>query len=65
MTRTWDDGAVALRVAEACPVCESTAVSELERDWFVLELDRGDEVRRETGDVDVEFACRACGSRWH
>ena len=45
-------------------MCESTTVSELERDWFVLELDRGDEVRRETGDVEVEFACRACGSHW-
>ncbi|HYJ50067.1 MAG TPA: hypothetical protein VEX12_09130 [Microbacterium sp.] len=64
MTRTWDDSAVALRSAEICPVCESVDVSDIEQDWFVLELDRGDEVRRDAGDVEVEFACRACGSHW-
>jgi len=55
---------VALRSAEICPVCESVDVSDIEQDWFVLELDRGDEVRRDAGDVEVEFACRACGSHW-
>jgi len=64
MTRTWDDTGSAVQLAEACPACESAEVSERERDWFVLELDRGDEVRRESGDVDVEFFCRACGLHW-
>ena len=55
---------MAVAPAEACPVCASTEVTDVERDWFVLELERGDEVRREAGDVAVEFACRACGSHW-
>ncbi|MCR2762317.1 hypothetical protein NQ152_02215 [Microbacterium sp. zg.B48] len=64
MTRTWDDTGVATQLTETCPVCESTRVREREHDWFVLELERGDEVRRESSDVDVEFSCAACGSRW-
>jgi hypothetical protein len=65
MTRTWNDGTVAVQAAETCPVCGSTTVTEFERDWFLLALDRSDEVRPETTEVDVEFACRACGSHWH
>ena len=64
MTRTWDESAAAVAV-ESCPVCESTEVGAAERDWFVLELDRGDEVRLAAGEVEVLFACRACGSHWH
>ena len=63
MTRTWDDSAARVAV-EMCPVCESTEVGAAEPDWFVLELDRGDEVRLAGGDVEVAFACGACGSRW-
>ena len=67
MTRTWNDGHVAAQAAETCPVCESTTVTGFETGWFLLELDRGEEVRREMTEVEVEveFACRTCGSHWH
>jgi hypothetical protein len=65
MTRTWDDGGVAVQAAETCPVCGSTTVTEFESDWFLLELDRSDEVRPEMPEIEVEFACRMCGSHWH
>ncbi|MFH8249688.1 hypothetical protein ACH3VR_04885 [Microbacterium sp. B2969] len=60
MVRTWDDGpAVAV---EVCPVCASLRVQTVEPDWFTVELERGDELRRQV--FEIEFSCRDCGSVW-
>lgn len=48
--------------AEVCPVCASLDVRATEPGWFVLELDRGDELRRD--EVAVEFVCRDCRATW-
>ncbi|NII68221.1 hypothetical protein [Microbacterium ulmi] len=61
MTRTWDDVAPHA-AAEVCPVCASLDVRATEPGWFVLELDRGDELRRD--EVAVEFVCRDCRATW-
>ncbi|HET6303040.1 hypothetical protein [Microbacterium sp.] len=62
MTRTWNDGPpTPVRDAEVCPVCASTDVRVVDQGWFVLELERGDEVR---SDGAVEFSCRDCGAHW-
>ncbi|WP_243073561.1 hypothetical protein [Microbacterium sp. SS28] len=60
MVRTWESGIVAV---ETCPVCASLQVRTVEPDWFVLELERADELRR-AEEFAVEFACRECGSVW-
>ncbi|MDX2375829.1 hypothetical protein M4I32_03335 [Microbacterium sp. LRZ72] len=79
--RTWDDAAQTATVAvavtdEACPECGSTRVRAAEAGWFVLEFERGDEVRGgDTAGSDaagpdaagpdaVEFDCRDCAARW-
>ena len=47
---------------EICPVCDDTRVRVVELGWFVLELDRHDELR---GDESVlEFRCLSCGADW-
>ncbi|MEZ3159621.1 hypothetical protein AB1K54_03645 [Microbacterium sp. BWT-B31] len=64
MTRTWDAAAPAHAVsAEACPECASLDVRAIEHGWFVLDLEREDELR-ESGPA-VEFACRECAARWN
>lgn len=60
MVKTWDDGPAT--VVETCPVCGSFEVRVAEPDWFVLELDRADIVRR--SDAAIEFTCRDCGAHW-
>jgi len=60
MTRT-KHAAPAGSSIEVCPVCASPDVRVREPEWFVLELDRADELR---GDVLVEFSCRDCGAAW-
>ena len=53
--------------AELCPVCEDTQVRVVELGWFVLELDRGSELRDAHTEEDgpgLEFHCRTCGWSW-
>ncbi|MET0161013.1 MAG: hypothetical protein ABWY55_09370 [Microbacterium sp.] len=61
MTRTWDDAAPAV---EVCPVCSALDVRAVETGWFVVELDREDELRGAAARPAVQFACRECGTRW-
>ena len=63
MGRTWDDAAGVLAI-DVCPVCTSESVRIAEQDWFVLELDRRDELRRAGAELAPEFACRECGATW-
>ena len=65
MVRTWSDGAVGAVAVETCPVCASLQVRTVEPDWFVVELDRGDELREAEPAFEVEFRCQDCGSRWN
>jgi len=65
MVRTWSDGAVGAVAVETCPVCASLQVRTVEPDWFVVELDRGDELREGEPAFEVEFRCQDCGSRWN
>ena len=65
MVRTWSDGAVGAVAVETCPVCASLQVRTVEPDWFVVELDRGDELRGADVAFEVEFRCQDCGSRWN
>ena len=63
--------------AEVCPVCDGTRVRVVEYGWFVLELDRHDELRdaephRGMNSHDeliedeptLEFRCLSCGVSW-
>ncbi|QIG40206.1 hypothetical protein G5T42_12530 [Microbacterium sp. 4R-513] len=61
MVRTWDGGTVAV---EVCPICSSLQVRVVEPEWFLVELERSDELRPREPLFVVEFACRDCGSRW-
>ena len=78
MVRTWKDGAVGADSAvgsvgsvpvETCHVCGSLQVRTVEPDWFVVELDRSDELRDDLRPADVsfevEFRCQDCGSHWN
>ena len=60
MSRLQHD-AKATTSVETCPVCGSVDVRAVEPGWFLLELDRGAELRDA---VVVEFTCRECGSLW-
>ncbi len=64
MVRTWDDGAAGAVAVETCPVCASLQVRTVEPDWFVVELERSDELRGADVAFEVEFRCADCGSRW-
>lgn len=55
------DAAPARPSIEVCPVCAALDVRVREPDWFVIELDRADQLRAE---VLVEFICRECGAAW-
>lgn len=63
--------------AEICPVCDDTRVRVVEVGWFVLELDRHDELRggdlrggKHSGgelyedEPGLEFRCLSCGASW-
>ncbi|MCP2637800.1 hypothetical protein K0817_014695 [Microbacterium sp. HD4P20] len=62
MGRGWDDATLTLAI-DVCPVCASSDV-RIAEEWFVLEFDRGDEVRRGDADAAPEFGCRDCGANW-
>ncbi|CDK01479.1 hypothetical protein MIC448_680002 [Microbacterium sp. C448] len=52
--------------AEICPVCDDTRVRVVEFGWFVLELDRHEELRDElyADEPALEFRCLSCGANW-
>jgi len=75
MIKTRED--VSDLAAEICPVCDDTRVATVELRWFVLELDRDEELRGEetrggknSGDElyedepALEFRCLSCGADW-
>jgi hypothetical protein len=75
MIKTRED--VSDLAAEICPVCDDTRVRVVEVRWFVLELDRdeelrGEETRRGKNSDDelyedepaLEFRCLSCGANW-
>ncbi|WP_396641744.1 hypothetical protein [Microbacterium sp.] len=49
--------------AEICPVCDDTRVQVVEVKWFVLELDRDDELRGEEHRSAKHGGQRHAGSR--
>jgi hypothetical protein len=66
-----------LAADEVCIVCDGTRVRAVEVRWFVIELDRDDdlrdgELRRDTRSLDelyedepgLEFHCLSCGISW-
>ena len=74
---TTQDGISDLAADEVCIVCDGTRVRAVEVRWFVLELDRDDELRdgELTGgtrtldefyedEPALEFRCLACGASW-
>jgi hypothetical protein len=62
MGRTVHDAAASLAI-DVCPVCTSSSV-RIADDWFMLELDRSDDLRGPDADLPPEFACRECGASW-
>jgi hypothetical protein len=63
MGRTGNDATAVLAI-DVCPVCTSSDLRVAEPEWFAVELDRGDELRRLDADAAPEFACRDCGEIW-
>ena len=59
MIKTRED--VSDLATEICPVCDDTRVRVVEFGWFVLELDRHEELRDEPA---LEFRCLSCGADW-
>ena len=58
MIKTRED--VSDLAAEICPVCDDTRVRVVEFGWFVLELDRHDELRGgELGSSSMHSPCAA------
>ncbi|QAY60897.1 hypothetical protein ET475_13470 [Microbacterium protaetiae] len=50
----------ALATPETCPLCTSVDVRVVDDAWFVIELDRADDLREPA----VAFSCRECGWHW-
>jgi hypothetical protein len=44
-------------------VCASSDVRIVE-EWFVLEFERGEELRGRESDAAPQFGCRDCGADW-
>jgi hypothetical protein len=59
-TRDAQTRSSALVAPEACPVCASVDVRAVDDAWFVIDLDRAEQLREPA----VVFACRECGWRW-
>src|SRR5687768_3543700 len=62
MGRAGDDATLTLAI-DVCPVCASSEV-RIAEEWFVLEFDRGDELRHGHMGAAPQFGCRASGADW-
>ena len=62
MGRAGDDATLTLAI-DVCPVCASSDV-RIAEEWFVLEFERGDELRHGESEAVPQFGCRDCGADW-